>query len=177
MMKLAWNRARTEAISMIAVIVLLDRVTKRWIESNIGPLDVRPVIDHVFNIVHVKNRGAAFGMFNDSPSDLRTWMLVVVSLGILGLIAHLLWQATDADAQGPAGTRWALALVCGGALGNLWDRATVGMVTDFLQVYIGSYEWPSFNVADSAIFVGAVLLASGILFERRTHVPETPSNR
>lgn len=176
-MKLAWNQWRTQALAVIASVVVLDRITKRWIEANVGPLDVRPVIDGVFNIVHTKNRGAAFGMFNDSPSEVRTMLLVVVSLGILGLILHMLWQATGTASSGRAVTRWALALVCGGAIGNLWDRVMSGMVTDFLQVFIGSYEWPSFNVADSAISVGAVLLAIEILFERKAHVPETHPNR
>lgn len=176
-MKRAGNRWRMEALVIIAAVVGLDRVTKRWIEANLGPLDVRPVIENVFNLVHTKNRGAAFGMFNDSSSEIRTLLLVGVSLAILGLILHMLWQATNAAAPGRAVTRSALALVCGGAIGNLWDRIGSGMVTDFLQVFIGNYEWPSFNVADSAISVGAVLLAIEILFERKAHVPETHPNR
>ena len=176
-MKFAWNRWRTQALAVIAAVVVLDRITKRWIEANVGPLDVRPVIENVFNIVHTKNRGAAFGMFNDSSNEVRMLLLVVVSLGILGLILHMLWQATSNEAPGRSVTRWALALVGGGAIGNLWDRIASGMVTDFLQVFLGAYEWPSFNVADSAISIGAVLLAAEIVFERKSHVSETPSSR
>jgi signal peptidase II len=115
------------------------------------------VVPNIFNIVHTKNRGAAFGFLNDSPSEWRTMFLVVVSIAILGMIGHMLWQATR-DRSTPA-LRLALALVFGGAVGNLWDRVGKGEVTDFLQVFLGSYEWPSFNVADSAISIGAVLLA------------------
>jgi len=155
------NPLRWQALGLIAGLFALDRVTKILVERRIGLYDTIPVIPNIFNLVHTKNRGAAFGIFNDAPSEWRTLFLVGVSFVILGLIGHMLWQATR-----EASTPWlrlALTLVFGGALGNLYDRALAGEVTDFLQVFLGSYEWPSFNVADSAISTGAVLLAIDML--------------
>lgn len=155
------NPARWRALAIIIGIFVLDRVTKLWIERKVGLFDTLPVIPNIFNIVHTKNRGAAFGFLNDAPSEWRMLFLVVVSLGILGIIGQMLWQATRE--QSTPALRLALALVFGGALGNLYDRVLVGEVTDFLQLFLGSYEWPSFNVADSAISSGAVLLALDML--------------
>lgn len=159
------NPQRQLALATIAVVFALDRLTKAWVERSVGLFDTHPVIPDVFNIVHTKNRGAAFGILNDAPSEWRTFFLVIVSIAILGMIGQMLWQATR-NRSTPV-LRWALALVCGGALGNLWDRVGKGEVTDFLQVFLGSYEWPSFNVADSAISVGAVLLALDMLRTRK----------
>jgi len=167
------NPQRSLALAIIATIFVLDRVTKVWVERAVGLFDTIPVIPEVFNIVHTKNRGAAFGLFNDAPSEWRTLFLVVVSLGILGMIGQMLWQATRE--RSTAALRLALALVFGGAIGNLWDRILKGEVTDFLQVFLGSYEWPSFNVADSAISVGAVLLAVDMLRVARPAGPAAPA--
>ena len=155
------NPQRLTALAIIAAIFALDRATKIWIERAVGLFDTVPVIPCIFNIVHTKNRGAAFGFLNDGPSAWRTMFLVAVSLAILGIIGQMLWQATR-ERSTPT-LRLALTLVLGGALGNLWDRALRGEVTDFLQIFLGSYEWPSFNVADSAICTGAVLLALDLL--------------
>jgi signal peptidase II len=155
------NTQRRVALGVIAAVFVLDRVTKIWIERNVGMFDTVPVVAGVFNIVHTKNRGAAFGFLNDAPDAWRTLFLVVVSLVILGMIGQMLWQATRESST--AKLRLALALVFGGAVGNLYDRVWRGEVTDFLQVFLGSYEWPSFNVADSAISTGAVLLALDML--------------
>lgn len=155
------NPQRRFALALIAVLFVADRVTKVWVERTVGLFDTIPVIPNFFNIVHTKNRGAAFGLFNDAPAEWRTLFLVVVSLAILGMIGQMLWQATR-ERSTPM-LRLALTLVLGGAVGNLWDRVLRGEVTDFLQVFLGSYEWPSFNVADSAISTGAVLLALDML--------------
>lgn len=138
-----------------AAIVLADHASKVWIESNIGPLETRVVIPEVFNIIYTRNKGAAFGLFANAPDAWRTLLLIVVSAAVLGFVVHLLWQAIR---DGHRSMQWALVLVLGGALGNLYDRVRYGSVTDFLQVFIGSYEWPSFNVADSCITIGAVLI-------------------
>jgi signal peptidase II len=151
------NALRWRAMGIIAFLFALDRSTKVLIERRIGLYDTIPVIPNVFNLVHTKNRGAAFGILNDAAGEWRLIFLVAVSLGILALIGHMLWQATR-ESSAPV-LRLALTLIFGGALGNLFDRLAAGEVTDFLQVFLGSYEWPSFNVADSAISTGAVLLA------------------
>ena len=145
---------------LIAVGVLaLDRFTKRLVAKDISLHDSITVIKRVFYITHVENRGAAFGLFNDSPAHWKIALLVAFSVIALVIVSALLWRnhAMTVTAVG-------LSLILGGALGNLWDRVLNGKVVDFLLVYIGSYQWPAFNVADSAIVVGAGLLVYEILF-------------
>jgi signal peptidase II len=153
------ERARSAAI--IAAVVMLDRLTKLYIRAAFSSLDIHPVIPGVFNIVHIENPGAAFGMLSDSPSRWRGIFLVAISLVVMSAIAVILWRPQ------PVLLRTGLALVFGGALGNLWDRLFTGTVTDFLQVFIGSYEFPAFNAADSAITIGAGLLLIDLWRTRR----------
>jgi signal peptidase II len=147
---------RLQSAALIAVIVLLDRLTKIYIRTAFSIVDLKPVIPGFFNIVHTENPGAAFGMLADSPGAWRGFFLVGVSLAVMVVVGIMLWRP-------PAGmtspwVRTGLALVFGGALGNMWDRIFRGTVTDFLQFFFGSYEFPSFNAADSAITIGAALL-------------------
>ncbi len=145
-------------------VFLLDRLTKGLIEARLSVWDTHVVIPHFFNIVHTKNRGIAFGIMNDSAEASHTLALAVVSATVLVFIVYMMWRLTkDASTV----LRFGFALVLGGALGNLWDRALAGSVTDFLEFYIGPYVWPAFNVADSAICVGAGLLILDTLRSRR----------
>ncbi len=141
-------------------VLLLDRFSKRLVAKEISLHDNIPVIKRVFYITHVENRGAAFGLFNDSPSEWKIALLVLFSVVALVIVSVLLWRSRHAMTATAVG----LSLILGGALGNLWDRVLNGRVVDFLLVYIGSYQWPAFNVADSAIVVGAGLLVFEILF-------------
>ena len=146
---------------LIAVgVLLLDRLSKRLVAKDISLHDNITVIKRVFYITHVENRGAAFGLFNDSPSEWKIGLLVLFSVVALVIVSALLWRSCHTMTATAVG----LALILGGALGNLWDRVLNGRVVDFLLVYIGSYQWPAFNVADSAIVVGAGLLVYEILF-------------
>src|SRR4029079_7369436 len=111
---------------------------------------------------HVHNRGAAFGLFADSTSEWVTVLLVVFSTIALGVVAYLLWKS---DHSLPS-TAIGLSMILGGAVGNLWDRVARGQVTDFLHFYIGEHVWPDFNVADSCIVIGAVLLMVEIVFAK-----------
>lgn len=141
-------------------VLLLDRLSKRLVAKNISLHDNITVIKRVFYITHVENRGAAFGLFNDSPSEWKIALLVVFSVVALVIVSALLWRSCHTMNPTAVG----LSLILGGAVGNLWDRVLNGRVVDFLLVYIGSYQWPAFNVADSAIVVGAGLLVYEILF-------------
>ena len=141
-------------------VLLLDRFSKRLVAKEISLHDNIPVIKRVFYITHVENRGAAFGLFNDSPSEWKIALLVLFSVVALVIVSVLLWRSRHTMTATAVG----LSLILGGALGNLWDRVLNGRVVDFLLVYIGSYQWPAFNVADSAIVVGAGLLVFEILF-------------
>jgi signal peptidase II len=142
------------------LVLLLDRTTKRMIARDIPLHDRREVISGFFYLTHLENRGAAFSLFADSPSEWKIALLVLFSIVALVIVSALLWRSSHTMTTTGVG----LALILGGALGNLWDRLLSGRVVDFLLFYIGSYQWPAFNVADSAIVVGAGLLAIEILF-------------
>ncbi len=144
---------------MIAVLVVaLDRFTKWLVSQRISLHDSVDVIPGLFRLTHVQNQGAAFGLFAESPSEWKVAMLILFSVAALAVVSALLWKNGNAMNA----TAIALSLVFGGALGNLWDRVASGRVIDFLDFYIGSHHWPAFNVADSAIVVGALLLLSEI---------------
>ena len=151
---------RLRSASIILAVAALDRASKLYVRGHVSAWDIIPVIPGVFNIVHAENPGAAFSLLADAPPLVRAVLLVGVSVLLMAVIGAMLWRL-----PGKSSTLLsiALALVFGGALGNLWDRVVRGTVTDFVQVYIGSYEFPAFNVADSAITVGAVLLAVDLL--------------
>ena len=155
-----------------AAIVGLDRLTKAWIEAVVPLFDSRTVIPGLFNIVHTQNTGMAFGLFADSTSPWRTVLLIGAAAAILVMVTVTLWKLPERLPIGQKYTRLALALILGGAIGNLFDRIARGSVTDFLEFYIGSYRWPAFNVADSAVTIGAALLALDLLRSRKT-VPQT----
>jgi len=144
------------------VVVLFDRVTKSVVAKNISLHDGKQVIPGFFRIIHAENRGAAFGLFADSPAQWKIAMLVLFSIVALVIVSALLWR----NSHSMSTTGIGLALILGGALGNLWDRLLNGRVVDFLLFYIGQYQWPAFNVADSAIVIGAGLLVIEILFAK-----------
>jgi signal peptidase II len=155
--------SRLKAYGLSAGVFVLDRWSKSIIEAHVSTFDVHTVIPGFFDIVHSQNRGVAFGLMNESTSAWRTMVLIVFSAAALLLVAGLLWRAARLD-------RWTvtgLALVLGGAAGNLFDRVMWGRVTDFLEFYIGSLHWPTFNVADSCIVIGSGLLLLELLKTRR----------
>lgn len=145
---------RWQAFGLAAAVVALDRATKLLIEARVGFDDSVRVIPGLFDIVHSENRGVAFGIFNDSSSEWRTVVLVVLSFAAVIGVSVALWNPRKLDRV----TFWALSMILGGAAGNLFDRLVSGRVTDFLRFYWGDHEWPSFNVADSAIVIGCGLL-------------------
>ena len=142
------------------LIVILDRLAKLAVESKIPLHDGIQIIPGFFRLTHLENRGAAFGLFADSPSPWTIGTLVLFSVVALVVVSTLLWKNSHKVSTTGVG----LALILGGAIGNLWDRLTAGHVTDFLLFYVGRYQWPAFNVADSAIVVGACLLVYEIVF-------------
>ena len=155
---------RLRAAGIVAAVLVLDRITKLYIQSAFSPLDIVEVIPGFFNIVHAENPGAAFSMLATVSEEWRRPLLVGFSTVVASIIGVMLFRPRTAET---ALTQTGLALVLGGAIGNLWDRATRGTVTDFLQFFFGSYEYPSFNAADSAICIGAGLLILDLLRSRR----------
>lgn len=145
-----------------ASVVVLDRITKWLVATQITLHDSINVIPGFFKLTHVENHGAAFGLFDESPAQWKIGALILFSLVAMIVVATLLWK----NSHSMTATGVGLSLVLGGAVGNLWDRLFAGHVVDFLDFYIGSYHWPAFNVADTAIVVGALLLLGEILFAK-----------
>jgi signal peptidase II len=145
-----------------ALVLLLDRFTKRVVAANIPVRDYVPVIPGFFRLTHVENPGAAFGLFAESPAQWKVGALISFSVLALIVVSALLWKNSHSLSTMTVG----LSLILGGAMGNLWDRMFSGHVVDFLDFYVGSYHWPAFNVADSAIVIGAILLVSEIVFAK-----------
>lgn len=151
--------ARLRWLWLTLTIVVLDRATKAWFETKTSEGCRHEVVRHFIYLVHSRNPGIAFSIFADSHSP---WLRVLLIGGSLVVICVLAWLLVAG--QGGAMTCAGLALLLGGATGNLTDRILHGAVTDFLEVWLGTYRWPAFNVADSAITIGALLLILDLLF-------------
>lgn len=144
--------------SIVTIILVLDQATKYIIEKRVRLYEVITVIPGLFNITHVRNKGAAFSLFASAPAVFRTLFFVSVSIIAIVVIAFLI-RKTHERLQ-----VFAFSFIASGAAGNLIDRVRYGEVVDFIQWYVKSYYWPSFNVADSAISIGVALLAYDMLF-------------
>jgi signal peptidase II len=149
-----------------AAVVLLDQVSKALIVRFVRSYESVSVIEGFFNIVHIRNRGMAFGLLNREGGDLSFYILVAATAGAIALLLFWFISLNRDELQIVPG----LALVLGGALGNLIDRLRFREVIDFLDFYMGPYHWPAFNVADSAITVGAFWIAIHLIFKTPRHV-------
>ncbi len=158
---------RVAALLIAVAVVVLDRMTKLVVRAGVSPWDTIPVIPGFFNIVHTENPGVAFGMLAGAHGAWRGLLLVAVSAIVLALIGYLVLRPLPRGQRVNWLIRTALALILGGAAGNLYDRIVHGAVTDFVEVYAGSHYFPAFNVADSAITVGAALLILDMIREHR----------
>ena len=138
-----------------AFVVIADRLSKLWIVHHIPSGSARVIIPHIFRLTHVLNSGAAFSIFADSvsPNAVRYGLIAFSVLAVFIVLAMLIRTGRYLNAS-----TIALALILGGALGNLYDRARLYYVVDFLEVTIVHYHWPDFNIADSCIVIGACLL-------------------
>jgi signal peptidase II len=137
------------------LVIVLDRITKIAVSHALPLGDAHIVIPKVFRITHVLNTGAAFSLFGDTASPERVrWMLVGFSVVAAVIIVIVLIRI----GRRITGTTLGLALILGGAVGNAWDRIRTGSVIDFIEVHIVHYHWPDFNVADSCIVIGGILL-------------------
>ena len=144
-------------------VVVLDRWTKHLAATRIAMYSHIQIIPGFFRITHTENTGAAFSLFADSPSHWKTAMLISFSVVAMIVVSVLLWKQSCALTM----TGIALSLILGGAVGNLWDRVANGRVVDFLLFYVKTYQWPVFNLADSAICLGvAAILLDGLLSRR-----------
>jgi signal peptidase II len=148
-------------------VVLADRGTKAWFESQTSEGWRRELIHHFVYLVHGRNPGIAFGVFSDAASTWVRFTLVAVSIVVIAALAWLFVAGHSGGSLTAAG----LALLLGGATGNVTDRILHGAVTDFFEVWFGSYHYPAFNVADSAIAIGAALILLDVLFGHRRATP------
>jgi signal peptidase II len=152
-------QGRFPYLLLVAGTLVLDRWTKVLIQKRFDLNESISVIDGFFNITYVRNTGVAFGIFSSISSPAKSFLLSVFT-------AFAAVVVVTYSVRSPARNRLlqiALALILGGALGNLYDRLAYRYVVDFLEFYAGSYHWPSFNVADSAISIGVGLLAVEII--------------
>ena len=156
------TRARLIHLVIVMFVIVVDRWTKHLAATRIAMYAHIQVIPGVFRLTHTENTGAAFSLFADSPAHWKTGALIGFSVVAIVIVMYLLWKQSPALTM----TGVALSLILGGAAGNLWDRVVSGRVVDFLLVYVKQYQWPVFNLADSSIVVGALLLVIEILFGR-----------
>ncbi|MFZ4439265.1 MAG: signal peptidase II [Syntrophales bacterium] len=152
-------------LAITVTVVLLDQATKAWIISTMRIHESFAVIGGFFNIVHVRNPGAAFGFLASAPPLFRYLFFIAVTVAAIVLILHYLHASRIEEPSLIS----ALALILAGAVGNLIDRIRFGEVVDFLDIFIGNHHWPAFNVADSAITVGSVILMA-VLIQKRKEV-------
>ena len=139
---------------LVGAIVCLDQVSKALVQQSLALHETRSVIDGVLSLTHVRNRGAAFGLLSDADLPFQAALFAVVSVAALVAIVVYALRLPPRSGLPRAG----LSLILAGAIGNLIDRALLGYVIDFVDVYWRSHHWPAFNVADSAITLGVVLL-------------------
>lgn len=147
---------------IVGIVLVLDQITKYVIQTHVRLHDSITVIPGFFNITHVRNKGAAFGILSTLPEHWRSAFFIAVTLIAVAAISALIVRTRE---RLPL---YAFSLIVGGAIGNVVDRIRYGEVVDFIQWYVKSYYWPSFNVADSAISIGVALLAIEMLFMSST---------
>ena len=151
----SWCMPRSILVLFVAGgVVALDQVTKQLALTSFQPGEIRQVVDGIFNLTLSFNRGAAFGLWSGLESGWRELVLastIILALGVVGFLLTRPYYGSRV-AQG------ALAAILGGAIGNVIDRVAYGADIDFLDFYLGSYHWPAFNIADSAICIGVGLL-------------------
>ena len=164
---MSFLQGRSLEVMTAATIVTLDQVTKALVRARLPLHESVTVIPGFFDLTHVRNTGAAFGMLNDFEFQYKPLVMVIIALVALGAVAS--YALTIPPEQRVA--RLGLALIVAGAIGNLIDRATSGFVVDFVDVYWRGIHFWAFNVADSAITVGVVLMLLDVVGVGR--VPET----
>jgi signal peptidase II len=164
--------SRLRWLWLTLAVVAADRATKARFESQTQEGWRRELIHNFIYLVHSRNPGIAFGVLSDSSS---AWIRIALILGSVLVIGALAWLFVAGHSGGPS-TAAGLALLLGGATGNVTDRILHGAVTDFFEVWFGTYHYPAFNVADSAIAVGAALIILDAFFGGK-HKPHPPASR
>jgi signal peptidase II len=153
---------RAAYLTAAAGVYLMDQATKAWAVRRLRTGDVVHVFGDGVRLAYAENTGIAFGRLQEGGQFGRWMLATLAALAVVGLLAYLFrTRRTDDRLLG------AIALLLAGVAGNLTDRVRLGFVVDFIEVFIGSYQWPTFNVADAAICAGAALLALDLILEGR----------
>ena len=161
-------------VVFFALLVLAaDQLTKTMVMQFIRPGQIITVIPKFLNLTLTFNRGAAFGLLADAPDGMRQVLIAVTTALALLIVVWLLVR----DYREHAGAQFALAIVIGGAIGNVIDRVRLGHVIDFVDAYYGYRHWPAFNLADSAICIGVALLFIVSFFGRPAALPRPTRTR
>ena len=172
-MSFRWPAKLHWLLLISAAVIFLDRLTKAIVTLKVPIGDSIPVVPHILFISHWTNEGAAFSLFADSasPHTVR-WGLIAFSL-LAALVVLIVMARLSSSINR---TTVSLALIFGGALGNVHDRIAYGSVVDFIEVHIIHYHWPDFNIADSAVVIGACLLLLDSLLSSHSDSTEHPAN-
>jgi signal peptidase II len=164
-------------LAIAGVVILLDQLTKSWIIATLRLHEGFAVVDGFFNIIHVRNPGAAFGFLAGASPAFRSVFFVVVTLAAILLILRYLRHYLRQTGIEKLSVVFSLALILAGAVGNLIDRLRFGEVVDFLDVYIGTTHWPAFNVADASISTGAAILVIALFVRKEEKRNGTESDQ
>lgn len=166
-----WQASGLHLWWVMLVVLVSDQITKVWVVETLplfGRIDILPF----FDLVHVRNYGAAFSFLSDQGGWQR-WFFTLIAVVIVSVLLVFLRRQDRSQRI----LNWSFALLVGGALGNLIDRVRLGYVVDFLDFYLGSYHWPAFNVADSAIVLGASLMIYDSVFGSGSQQPVNPKTK
>lgn len=158
-------------LAAAGAVFLIDQTTKAWAVRRLRFGDVREVIPNFLNFAYAQNTGVAFSMFDDH-GDTGRWGLSVVALIAATLVLYFFWKTPRTDDR----ILGALALLLAGIVGNVVDRARLGFVVDFIDVQFGNWHYPTFNVADMAICVGAGLLILDMFLSKKKSADKTATN-
>ncbi|MCJ2163778.1 MULTISPECIES: signal peptidase II [unclassified Pseudodesulfovibrio] len=145
------------------VTIVLDQITKLWVHNAMEPWTGKEIIPGLFNLVYVLNKGAAWGFLDDDHINWQRPLFIIISLAAVAVITYMLLLTKEHDKWMISG----LGMIAGGAIGNAIDRIWLGSVIDFLDFYVDAYHWPAFNVADSALTVGAGCIILSTLLNRK----------
>jgi signal peptidase II len=165
-----WPWRYSLLLFVAGIVVLLDQITKVWVDRTIRVYDSQTIIPGILDLHYIRNSGAAFGILSGSQAGFRIPFFILVSVVAIGIILFLFYKLEDSEVMMPV----ALSLVLGGAIGNLVDRIRLGEVIDFILLHYKTFRWPAFNVADIAITVGVFLLVLRIFFFERGSVDTPP---
>ena len=143
-------------------VILVDQITKALVLKHIPLYESIPIIPGFFSLTHVHNPGGAFGFMARNVSPFRHWLFLIAAMIALGLILYFYHQTPKTHRT----LGFSLALIFGGAVGNMIDRIQFAKVVDFLDVYVADLHWPTFNIADSCVTVGVIIFIFHIVFKK-----------